>query len=140
MQNQLFQTHLNQTIIALSATSMFQSLGFLPHAGLLGTWQTLTVHRLLMNLPVYQNFHLLKFRRICVTVLTAQDKQSPPSLRKAKNHNTTPWYESIRNEPLMANRERRQAYRILGSTKLTISKDLYRQTKHKVSKLEHTAK
>ena len=40
----------------------------------------------------------------------------------------------------MARRERRQAERKWRNTKLTIFKDLYRQAKHKVSKLVHTAK
>ena len=40
----------------------------------------------------------------------------------------------------MAKRERRQAERKCRNTKLTIFKDLYRQAKHKVSKLVHTAK
>ena len=38
----------------------------------------------------------------------------------------------------MAKRERRQAERKWRNTKLTIFKDLYRQAKHKVSKLVHT--
>ena len=40
----------------------------------------------------------------------------------------------------MAKRKRRQAERKWWNTKLTIFKDLYRQAKHKVSKLVHTAK
>ena len=40
----------------------------------------------------------------------------------------------------MAKRERRQAERKLRNAMLTIFKDLYRQAKHKVSKLVHTAK
>ena len=39
----------------------------------------------------------------------------------------------------MAKRERCQAERKWRKTKLTIFKDLYRQAKHKVSKLVHTA-
>ena len=56
--NLLLQTHLNQTIIALNPTSMFQSLSLLPSTGLLGTWLTLTIHHLLLSFPVYQSFHL----------------------------------------------------------------------------------
>ena len=41
---------------------------------------------------------------------------------------------------LIAKRERRQAERKWRNTKLTIFKDLYRQAKHKASKLVHTAK
>ena len=36
--NLLLQTHLNQTIIALSPTSIFLFLSLLPYTGLLGTW------------------------------------------------------------------------------------------------------
>ena len=68
------------------------------------------------------------------------DKHTPPSLRKVMNHNSTPWFESIRNEFFKAKRERRQAYKKWKNTKLTIFKDLYRQAMHKVSKLVHTAK
>ena len=46
----LLKTHLNQIIIALNSTSTFQSLSHLPYTRLLGTWQTLTVHHLLLNL------------------------------------------------------------------------------------------
>ena len=44
--NLLLQTHLNQTIIALNPTTMFQSLSLLPYTGLLGTLLTLTAHHL----------------------------------------------------------------------------------------------
>ena len=40
----------------------------------------------------------------------------------------------------IAKRDRRQAEKKWRNTKLTIFKDLYRQAKHKVSKLVHTAK
>ena len=65
--NILLQTHLNQTIIALNPTSMFQSLSLLPHTGLLGTMLTFTAHYLLMNFPVFQSFHLLKRQTSSVT-------------------------------------------------------------------------
>ena len=64
----LLQTHLNHTIIAISPTSMFQSLSLLPHTGLLGTWLTLTIHHLMLNFPVFQSFHLLKRRTSSVTL------------------------------------------------------------------------
>ena len=64
----LLQTHLNQTIIALNPTSIFQSLSLLPYTGLLGTWLTLTVHHLMLNFPVIQSFHLLKMRSSTVAV------------------------------------------------------------------------
>ena len=47
---------------------------------------------------------------------------------------------SIRDELFIAKRERRQAERKWRNTKLTIFKDLYRQAKHMVSILVHTAK
>ena len=55
-------------------------------------------------------------------------------------HNSSPWFESISDELFIAKRERRQAERKWRNTKLTIFKDLYRQAKHKVSKLVHTIK
>ena len=67
IQNLLLQTHLNQTIIALNPTSMFQSLSLLPYAGLLGTLLKLTAHHLLLNFPVFQGFHLLKMQTSSVT-------------------------------------------------------------------------
>ena len=47
-------------------------------------------------------------------------------------HNSSPWFDSIRDELFMAKRERRQAERKWRNTKLTIFKDLYRQARHKV--------
>ena len=71
---------------------------------------------------------------------TVLDKHAPPSLRKAMTHNSSPWFQSIRDKLLIAKIKRRQAERKWRNTKLTIFKDLYRQVKHKVSKLVHTAK
>ena len=71
---------------------------------------------------------------------TVVDKHAPPSLRKVITHNSSPWFESIRDELFIANREIRQAERKWRNTKLTIFKDLYRQARHKVSKLVHTTK
>ena len=70
---------------------------------------------------------------------TVQDRHALLSLRKVITHNFSPWFESIRDELFIAKRERRQAERKWRNTKLTILKDLYRQAKHKVSKLVHTA-
>ena len=47
---------------------------------------------------------------------------------------------SIRDDLFIAKRERCQAEMKWRNTKLTIFKDLYRQAKHKVSKLVHSAK
>ena len=71
---------------------------------------------------------------------TVVDKHSPPSLRKVIAHNSSKWDESIRDEHFIAKRERRQVERKWRNTKLTINKELYRQAKHKVAKLVHTAK
>ena len=71
---------------------------------------------------------------------TVLDKHAPPSLRKVITHNSTQWFESIRDELFIAKRKRRQAERKWRNIKLTIFKDSYRQAKHKVSKLVHSAK
>ena len=55
-------------------------------------------------------------------------------------HNNSPWFESIRDELYIDKRERRQAERKWRNTKLTIFNDLYRQARHKASKVVHTAK
>ena len=68
------------------------------------------------------------------------DKHAPPSLRKAIINKSSPWYESISEELFISKRERRQPERKWRNTKLTIYKDLFRQAKHKVSKLVHTDK
>ena len=67
-------------------------------------------------------------------------KHAPPSLRKVITHNSSPWFESIRDDLFIAKRKRRHAERKWRNTKLTIFKDLYRQAKHKVSRLVHSAK
>ena len=78
--------------------------------------------------------------QFCDFLRTVLDKHAPPSLRKVITHSSSPWFESIRDELFIAKRERCQAERKWRNTKLTIFKDLYRQAKHKVSKLVHTAK
>ena len=78
--------------------------------------------------------------QFCDFLHTVLDKHAPPSLRKVITHNSSTWFESIRDELFMAKRERCQAERKWRNTKLTIFKDLCRQAKHKVSKLVHTAK
>ena len=76
----------------------------------------------------------------CDYLRTVLDKHALPSLRKVITRSSYPWFESIRDELFIANRERRQAERKWRNTKLTIFKDLYGQAKHKISKLVHTAK
>ena len=81
-----------------------------------------------------------KANKFCDFLRTVLDKHSTASLRKVITHNSSPWFESIRDELFIAKRVRRQAERKWRNTKLTIFKDLYRQAKHIVSKLVHTAK
>ena len=68
IKNLLLRTHLNQTIIALNPTSMYQSLSLLPYTGLLVTLLKLTAHHILLNFPVFQSFHLLKMQTSYVTI------------------------------------------------------------------------
>ena len=107
IENILLQTHLNQTIIALNPTSMFQSLSLLTNTGLLGTLLTLTAHQLLLNFPVFSSVE--KANQFCDFLRTVLDKHAPPSLQKVITHNSSPWFESIRDELFIAKRERRQA-------------------------------
>ena len=81
-----------------------------------------------------------KVSQLCDSMRTVVDKHAPLSLRKVINHNSSPWFESIRDELFMAMGERRLAESKLRNTKLPIFEDLHRQTKHKVSKLAHAAK
>ena len=78
--------------------------------------------------------------QFCDFLRTVLDKHAPPSMRKVVTHSSSPWFESIRYELFIAKRERRQAERKWRNTKLAIIKDLYRQAKHKVLILVHTAK
>ena len=71
---------------------------------------------------------------ICDNLRTALSKYAPTSLRKAMNYNSSPLFESIKDELCKAKRERPEAERKWRSTKLNILGDLYRQAKHKVSK------
>ena len=81
-----------------------------------------------------------KANQFCDILRTLLDKHSPPSLRKVITHNSSPWFESMRDDLFIARRERRLTERKWRNAKLTIFKDLCRLTKHKVSKLVHTAK
>ena len=71
---------------------------------------------------------------------TVIDKHAPSSLRNVITYNSSQWSESIRDDLFIAKRKRRQKERKWRNTKSTIFKDLYRQAKHKVSKLVHSAK
>ena len=79
---------------------------------------------------------MLKMNQYCELLRTALDKHAPPSPRKVINHNSFPWFVSIRDELFIAKRERRRTERKWRNTTLTIFKVLYRQS----SKLVHTAK
>ena len=125
IKNLLLQTHLNQTIIALSPTSIFQSLSLLPYTGLLGTLLTLTAHPFFAKLSIVSEFSSVeKASQFCDFLRTVLDRHAPPSLWKVITHNSSPWFESIRDELFMAKRERRQAERKWRNTNLTIFKDL----------------
>ena len=50
-----------------------------------------------------------KSHLFCDFLRTVLDKNAPPSLLKAINHNSSPWFESIRDEHFIAKRERHQA-------------------------------
>ena len=50
-----------------------------------------------------------KANQYCDILRTVLDKNAPPSLRKVITNNSTQWFESIRDERLIAKRERRQA-------------------------------
>ena len=52
-----------------------------------------------------------KANNFCDFLLTVLDKHAPPSLRKFMTHNSSPWFESMRDELFIAKRERRQAER-----------------------------
>ena len=93
---------------------------------------------LLLNFPVFSSVE--NANQFCDFLRTVIDKHVPPSLRKVITHNSSPWFESIRDDLFIAKRKRRQAERKWRNTRLTIFKDLYRQAKHKVSKLVHSAK
>ena len=81
-----------------------------------------------------------KANQYCEFLRTVLHRHAPPYLRKAINHNSSHWFELIRDERFRAKRERRQAERKLRNTRLIIFKDLYRQAKHKVSRLVRTDK
>ena len=52
-----------------------------------------------------------KANLFCDFLRTVLDRHEPPSLQKAITHNSFPWFESIRDELLIAKREKRQAER-----------------------------
>ena len=50
-----------------------------------------------------------KTNKYCDFLRTVLDKHATPSLRKVITHNSSPWFELIRDELFVAKRERRQA-------------------------------
>ena len=57
-------------------------------------------------------------------------------LQQVRNHTSSPWFESIRDELLKAEKKISSTW---SKTKLTLSRDLYRQEKHRVLRPVHTA-
>ena len=134
IENILFQTHLNQTTIALNPTSIFQyrtvrNIANIDRPSFIAELSSVSQFSSVENANQFSDF-----------LRTVIDKQAPPTLRKVITHSSSPWFESIRDELFIAKREWRQAERKWRNTKLTIFKYLYGQAKHKVSKLVHTAK
>ena len=52
-----------------------------------------------------------KANQFCDSLRTVLDDHATPSLRNIETYNSSPWFESIRDELLRAMRERRQAER-----------------------------
>ena len=46
-----------------------------------------------------------KANQFCDFLRTVLDKHAPPSLQKVITHNSSPWFESIRDELFIAKRE-----------------------------------
>ena len=137
IKNLLLQTHLNQTTIALSPTSMFQTLCLLPYTVLVNIDRPL-INAELSSVSEFSSVE--KANQFCDFLRTVLDKHASPSLQNVITHNSSPWFESIRDDRFIAKIERRQTERKWRNTKFTIFKDLYRHARHKVSKLVHTAK
>ena len=138
IENLLLQIHLNQTTIALNHTSVskpstsyrtVRNIANIDRPSFIAKFSSFSEFSSVENANQFSDF-----------LRTGLDNHAPPSLRKAITHNSSPWFESIRDELFIAKRERRKAERKLRNTKLTIFKDLYGQAKHKVSKLVHRAK
>ena len=132
IKNLLLQIHFNQNIIALNPTSMFQSLSLLAYAGF-SNIVNIDRPSFIAELSSVSEFSSVeKANKLYDVLRNVLDKHATPSLRKVITHNSSPLFESIRDERFMAKRERRQAERKWRNTKLTIFMDLYRQAKHKV--------
>ena len=67
-----------------------------------------------------------KANHYCDFLRIVLDKHTLPFLRNVINHNSSPWFESIRYKLFKAKRERRQADR---NTNIAILKDMYRQAR-----------
>ena len=122
--NLLLQTHLNQTIIALNPTSMFQYRD--PSTLYMTVRNMANIDRpsFIAELSSVSEFSSVdKANKLCDYLHTVLDKHAPPSLQKVITHSSSPWFESIRDELFIAKRERRQAERKWRNTKLTIFKD-----------------
>ena len=138
MKNLLLQTHLNQIIIAsiTSITYYFYISVSKPSTLYRTVRKRANIDRpsFIAELSSVSEFSSVeKANQYCDFLCTVLDKHAPTSQRKVINHSSSPWFESIRDELFIAKRERRQAERKWSNTKLTIFKDLYRQSKHMVS-------
>ena len=105
IENLLLLTHLNQTIIALNPTSMFQSLS----STLFRTvWNMANIGRSsyiaeLSSVSEFSSVEMLN--QYCDFLRTVLDKHAPTFLWKVIIHNSSPWFESIRDELFIAKRE-----------------------------------
>ena len=153
IENLLLQTHLNQTIIVIVITMLcyyhyctksYFNVSFSKPSTLYRTVRNIAnIDRpsFIAELSSVSEFSSVEnANQFCDFLCTVIDNHAPPSLRKVITYNSSPWFESIRDELFMAKRERHQAERKWRNTKLNIFKDLYGQAKHKVSKLVLTAK
>ena len=64
-----------------------------------------------------------KANQYCDFLHTVLDKHAHPSLRNVMNHNSSPWFESIRDELFKAKRESRQAETKCRNTMIFILSD-----------------
>ena len=68
---------------------------------MLGTLLTLTAHPILLEVSSVSEFSFVeKANQFCDFLRNVLDKHAPPSLRKVITHNSSPWFESIREELL----------------------------------------
>ena len=97
----LLQTHLNQTIIALNPTSMFQYRDPSTLYRTVRNMANIDRPSFIAELSSVSEFSSVdKANKLCDYLHTVLDRRAPPSLRKVITHNSSPWFESIRDELL----------------------------------------